>query len=83
MTVATRLEARPTDQAVGARHRRPDRHRRSVEKALAVLVLLVAFAVTVTLLGLQWLGSQSNATSAPAVGAVLSHKAFVSEVQPS
>ena len=59
--------------------RRSDRHRRRVETFIAALVLLVAFAVTVVLLGLQWLGSQSEASLAPLP---TSHM-FVSEVQPS
>jgi hypothetical protein len=59
--------------------RRSDRHRRRVETLIAVLVLLIAFAVTVALLGLQWLGSQSEASLAPLSTSHLS----VSEVQPS
>lgn len=49
----------------GGLHRRPDRRRRLVEKVLAAVLLFVAFLVTVVLLGLQWLGTQSAGTSAP------------------
>ncbi len=59
--------------------RRSDRRRHRLETFIAGLVLLVAFAVTVVLLGLQWLGSQSEASLAPLP---TSHM-FVSEVQPS
>jgi type VI protein secretion system component VasF len=59
--------------------RRSDRRRRRLETFIAAFVLLVAFAVTVVLLGLQWLGSQSEASLAPLP---TSHM-FVSEVQPS
>ena len=50
-----------------------------LEKVIAGLVLLVAFAVTVVLLGLQWLGSQGEASLAP----IPTSHMFVSEVQPS
>jgi type VI protein secretion system component VasF len=59
--------------------RRSDRRRRRLETFIAALVLLAAFIVTVVLLGLQWLGSQSEASLAPLP---TSHM-FVSEVQPS
>ena len=49
-----------------------------LEKTLAALVLVVAFLVTVVLLGLQWLGNQS--TALPAHPASYS---LISEVQPS
>jgi len=42
---------------------------------LAALVLLVAFAVTLVLLGLQWLGNQSSASSVQVTG-----NALISEV---
>jgi hypothetical protein len=42
-------------------------------------VLLVAFLVTVVLLGLQWLGNQGQASLAP----VQTSHTFLSEVQPS
>jgi type VI protein secretion system component VasF len=61
------------------KQRRSDRHRRRLETFIAALVLLVAFAVTVVLLGLQWLGSQSEASLAP----LATSHIFVSEVQPS
>ena len=59
--------------------RRSDRRRRRLETFIAALVLLVAFAVTVVLLGLQWLGNQSKASIAPIPASHL----FISEVQPS
>ena len=59
--------------------RRSDRRKRKTEKLVAVIVLLVAFAVTVVLLGLQWLGNQSKAGIAPIPASHL----FISEVQPS
>ena len=46
---------------------------------LAVLVLLIAFAVTVILLGLQWLGNQGTASSAP----ISASQTLISEVQAS
>ena len=59
--------------------RRSDRRRRRIETLIAGFVLFVAFAVTVVLLGLQWLGSQSEGSLAP----VPTSHMFVSEVQPS
>jgi uncharacterized membrane protein YfbV (UPF0208 family) len=50
-----------------------------MEKVLAALVLLAAFVVTVVLLGLQWLGNQSSASSAP----VPASQTITSEVQAS
>jgi uncharacterized membrane protein YfbV (UPF0208 family) len=47
-----------------AAHRRSARRARALEKALAALLLLAAFVVTVVLLGLQWLGNQT-ATAPP------------------
>ena len=55
------------------------RRQRGREKVLAVFVLLVAFAVTVVLLGLQWLGNQGTATSAP----ISASQPLISEVQAS
>jgi hypothetical protein len=55
------------------------RRRRTREKVLAALVLLVAFVVTVVLLGLQWLGDQGTATSAP----ISASQTLISEVQAS
>jgi hypothetical protein len=49
----------------GARHRRSGQRWRNLERGLALLVLLLAFVTTVVLLGLQWLGSQGSASSAP------------------
>jgi hypothetical protein len=49
----------PTANAHVAAHRRSDQRRRMVEKVLAAVLLFIAFAVTVVLLGLQWLGDQS------------------------
>ena len=65
--------------ARAARHRRPDQRGRALEKALAAFVLFLAFAVTVVLLGLQWLGNQGTASSA---GLGTGHS-YVSEVQAS
>lgn len=62
-----------------AKHRRPDRRRRTTEKVLAALVLLVAFLVTVVLLGLQWLGNQGTVSFAP----LSTTHSITSEVQPS
>jgi hypothetical protein len=42
-------------------------------------VLLVAFLVTVLLLGLQWLGNQGTVSSAP----ISTTHSLISEVQPS
>jgi hypothetical protein len=50
-----------------ASHSRPAAARRSREKALALFVLAVAFAITVTLLTIQWLSSENQATSAPSL----------------
>lgn len=67
--MTTALGARPDPASPpaphGALHRRPDRRRRSIEKIVAAALLLTAFAITVVLLGLQWLGNQGSATSAP------------------
>jgi hypothetical protein len=60
-------------------HRRSDRRKRSLEKVLAALLLLVALAVTVVLLGLQWLGNQGTTSSA----SISASHTFTSEVQPS
>ena len=68
----------PAQAAGYPRHsaRRLDRRRRAVEKALAALVLFVAFAATVVLLGLQWLGNQGSPSAAH-----VPSNAFISEVQ--
>lgn len=63
-----------------ARHRRFDRRQRTAEKVLAALLLLVALAVTVVLLGLQWLGNQSTASAA---SVLTSQSLQISEVQTS
>ncbi|MCL6092013.1 MAG: hypothetical protein M1435_03575 [Actinobacteria bacterium] len=63
----------------GARHRRSDQRRLALEKVLAGLALFVAFAVTVALLGLQWLGNQGTSAS---VGVQAGHL-ITSEVQAS
>jgi hypothetical protein len=55
------------------------RRQRAREKVLAALVLLVAFVVTVVLLGLQWLGDQGTASSAP----ISAGQTLISEVQAS
>ena len=55
------------------------RRQRTREKVLAALVLLIAFIVTVVLLGLQWLGNQGTATSAP----IPASPPLISEVQAS
>jgi hypothetical protein len=47
-------------------HRLLDHRARVREKALAVLLLLVAFVVTIVLLSLQWLDNGAQAGSAPA-----------------
>jgi len=67
MTSAVGVRSGPSvpQDAHGARHKRSDQRRRNLEKALAALVLFLAFAVTVVLLGLQWLGNQGTASSAP------------------
>ena len=62
-----------------ALHRRPDRRLRVLEKALAAFLLFAVLAITVVLLGLQWLGNQSTASSAP----LSTGHSLVSEVQPS
>jgi hypothetical protein len=73
--------ARPERPGAHARHgaaRRSGRRKRTAEKVLAALVLFVAFAVTVVLLGLQWLGNQGTRSAVP-----LTSHTLVSEVQPS
>jgi hypothetical protein len=70
-------------EAYGARHRRPDQRRRNLEKFFAALALFAAFAATVVLLGLQWLGSQSSASSAPVFAPANASHPFTSEVQAS
>ncbi|MGH9104752.1 MAG: hypothetical protein ACRDZX_02745 [Acidimicrobiales bacterium] len=76
------LGAQPTVAGVHVRYKRLGRRRRMVEKALAALVLLAAFVVTVVLLGLQWLGNQGTPSSAAPASPVQA-PAFTSEVQPS
>ena len=61
------------------KHKRSDRRQRTTEKILAGLVLLMAFLVTVLLLGLQWLGNQGTVSSAP----ISTTHSLISEVQPS
>lgn len=78
----TALGPRPEPAAVTGKHVAAQHHlgrrTRMLEKALAALLLLVAFVITVVLLGLQWLGNQS--TAAPAHPTSYS---LISEVQPS
>ena len=80
--MTTALGAGPTPTASptsrGGKHGL-GRRRRAREKVLAVFVLLIAFAVTVVLLGLQWLGNQGTATSAP----ISASRTLISEVQAS
>jgi hypothetical protein len=57
------LDVTPNPRSAMRRH--SERRRRRVEKLLAAMLLLAAFAITVVLLGLQWLGNQGSATSAP------------------
>jgi hypothetical protein len=80
MTTALRAGPQPTDppSSRGAKHGL-GRRRRNREKVLAALVLLAAFAVTVVLLGLQWLGNQGTASSAPTPAS----PTLISEVQAS
>lgn len=68
--MTTALQARHRADGALGQHRRHGVRRRSAEKALAVLVLVAAFTVTVVLLGLQWLGNQATASSAPYPSAV-------------
>jgi hypothetical protein len=79
MTAAAEASPKPAaSRAPGSvLHRRSDRHRRTVEKVIAALVLLAALAITVVLLGLQWLGNQSTGSSAPPLHA----HTLTSEVQ--
>jgi hypothetical protein len=59
--------ARADSGGPGARLRRLQRRRRLLrEEWLAVAVLVIALAVTLTVLGLQWLDSGPTATSAGA-----------------
>jgi hypothetical protein len=80
MTTALGAGPQPdvTPSARGARHGLGKRQR-TREKVLAVFVLLIAFVVTVVLLGLQWLGNQGTATSAP----ISASQTLISEVQAS
>ena len=80
MTTALGAGPRPavTPSSRGRKHGL-GRRRRAREKVLAALVLLVAFMVTVVLLGLQWLGDQGTATSAP----ISASQKLISEVQAS
>ena len=73
MTTALGAGPQPTASPTsrGGKHRL-GRRRRAREKVLAVFVLLIAFAVTVVLLGLQWLGNQGSAS-----------QTLISEVQAS
>jgi hypothetical protein len=77
--VGAHQEPAPVPNPHTATHGRSDRRQRTREKILAGLVLLVAFLVTVALLGLQWLGNQGTASSAP----ISSSYSLISEVQPS
>jgi hypothetical protein len=81
MTSAVGARSGPSvpQDANGGRHRRSNQRRRSLEKVLAALVLILAFAVTVVLLGLQWLGNQGTASSAP----ISASQPFTSEVLAS
>lgn len=66
--MTTALGARPDRPGTHGRHRparRSDRRRRTAEKVVVALLLFVALAVTVVLLGLQWLGNQSTTSMAP------------------
>jgi hypothetical protein len=76
--MTTTVRAQPGGYPRHSANRRLDRRRRTVEKVLVAVVLLLTFAVTVVLLGLQWLGNQGGASTAP-----LTRNAFTSEVQPS
>ncbi|HMK98266.1 MAG TPA: hypothetical protein VK425_12015 [Acidimicrobiales bacterium] len=76
--MTTAVPAQPGGQPRHSASRRLDRRRRTVEKVVAALVLLAAFAVTVVLLGLQWLGNQGGASTAPVPG-----NALIREVQRS
>ncbi|HTV12327.1 MAG TPA: hypothetical protein VME20_10775 [Acidimicrobiales bacterium] len=76
--MTTAVRAQPGGYPRHSINRRLNRRRRAVERALAVLVLLIALAVTVVLLGLQWLGNQGSASAAQPTG-----NALISEVQPS
>ena len=80
MTTALGAGPQPTASPTsrGGKHGLGKRQR-TREKVLAVLVLLIAFAVTVILLGLQWLGNQGTATSAP----ISASRTLISEVQAS
>jgi hypothetical protein len=82
MTTALGDQPEPGVAAIthGARHRRLDRRKRTAEKVLAVLLLFAAFAVTVVLLGLQWLSNQGNASAASVLTSQTLH---TSEVRPS
>ena len=80
MTTALGAGPQPTasPSSRGGKHRL-GRRQRAREKVLAALVLLIAFAVTVILLGLQWLGNQGTASSAP----ISASQTLISEVQAS
>lgn len=66
----------PTEHLVALRRdRRPTR---VLETALAALFMLTALAVTVVLLGLQWLGDQSTSAAARTMSPT-----HISEVHPS
>jgi hypothetical protein len=81
MITALRARPEPDDGTAAhlALHRRPDRRKRTAEKVLAGLLLFLVFAVTVVLLGLQWLGNQNVTGYAP----VPTTGPIISEVQPS
>ena len=79
--MTTALGARPKRPGTYARHsatRRSERRKRTAEKVLAAFILFMAFAVTVLLLGLQWLGTSGTGSAAPSI----IHNP-VSEVLPS
>ena len=81
--MTTALGARPepalTPDSRTRSQKRSDRRKRRTEKIVAGLVLVLAFIVTVVLLGLQWLGNQGQASLAP----IPPSHSFLSEVLPS
>ena len=79
IAVGARSGSRVARDKQDARHKRPGQRRRRLEQALVAAALFVAFAVTVVLLGLQWLGNQGTASSA----AIHAGHSFTSEVQAS
>ena len=84
--MTTALGARPQPPSTHGRHSaawRSAKRKRTAEKVLVAVVLFVALAVTVVLLGLQWLGNQSANSAITRTSHTLISPYLVSEVHSS